>query len=577
MPRNPFKRKPKSDEKKSITSMDGIPFMAFSDFKKKYPFDKNNRIDNNIFIVNDDYVVKHFAKTYDLVKLVRELNVNASISHPCILKPLYWSQAQYSDPGNIYFLLERGENIRYAFRRQEDKISFIKRMMFDTMSALNFLHKKGIIHGNIKPENIVYHENRIKLTNLSLSVKAELNEDNQYYIRNLMGEPIYQDIEFSHGQYNNINCEIYSLFMAFIAIIENKEVPQIGELSNCRLDKKYEAFDWFFIQAGLLQRERPSLDLFLDWAGEEFNLDRYIGTRFEEIVKAPKEKEFMAVIMGRVVKIARQIKIKVESLFLALNLLHRIYKDINFPYRGELGIIYGCVCIHLAMIVNGETLISYREWSELMEDYFYDFNDHFDRIILDILKTTKGIISTVTYWDYAKSSTDLLPLLIDTINWKYDNIAIRELADTSFNKCIRVKELDGDFKTLNFNTTFKSLRPKLIPGEIKQCALDLEPDVHKVEKYWSRLIAAKPEEDEYDGDDYEVELIDFIGVLMHNRDALGELDIDTGRNIFSFLLDIEETEEKGKLAEFILNTICHFNWVNDWEVILKADINPFSE
>jgi serine/threonine protein kinase len=54
--------------------------------------------------------------------------------------------------------------------------------LWQIVCAVGFLHSKGIIHGDIKPSNILLYDSNIKLTDFSLS-NFNINQDNRIYIK----------------------------------------------------------------------------------------------------------------------------------------------------------------------------------------------------------------------------------------------------------------------------------------------------------------------------------------------------------------------------------------------------------
>jgi hypothetical protein len=576
------------EEKLNIKHKDGIPFLSYFQLNIKFPFNKTNFTRNpnfeEVYIVNKQYMVK---QVYHFEKFIRELNAYASIIHPCIIRPIYWSV----DGNHGYFVFERGENIAEVFQRQKS-LDFLKEIMFDTLSALEFLHSKGITHGDIRAENIIYHQGKTKLINLALSTKAELNEDNIYYLTKLYDEEnpeshfrfLYRDIEYSERQYNNINFEIYSLFTSFIVILDNREYPEYGELSTYELDDQYNSLKWFFDSAKLFQENRPPAAEFLEeFIRQNPTFKIYEGSYFTKSQGIPGKKDSIINVMKRLIKIAYDEDIKAETLFLCLDLIQRTYSLVEARYSNfiKTELIFGCAALRLAMLVNGEIYPSSESWNVIVRE-----NKNFDVILqgqtVDILRVTGGIITTLTYWDFAQSRDDLLPLLRDTVNWNYNPQLIRDLtvvSNINNNKCITVRDFisESDIKTMRFLTTYERSPVKSPKRKVGSCSLDLSLDIQIVERYWDVIGSywSGIKNIRFDEDDDDGILANLIGSLMHNRDILDELNLDISWNIFNFLIDMQSNRKRNKLAVFLLDTLCHFDWLTNLEMVGELNKNPF--
>src|SRR5437867_9326942 len=90
-------------------------------------------------------------------RFLREIEIVARLNHPNIL-PLYDSGAV---DDVLYYVMPyvRGESLRQRLRREKtlsiDEALTVTRQV---ASALDFADREGIIHREIKPENILLHE-----------------------------------------------------------------------------------------------------------------------------------------------------------------------------------------------------------------------------------------------------------------------------------------------------------------------------------------------------------------------------------------------------------------------------------
>ena len=97
------------------------------------------------------------------VRFAREIEIAAGLSHPHIL-PLHDSGEESLDdnePSLLYFVspFAEGETLRDRLRR-EPRLSpnEVVHLGVEVARALDYAHRRGVIHLDIKPENILLHE-----------------------------------------------------------------------------------------------------------------------------------------------------------------------------------------------------------------------------------------------------------------------------------------------------------------------------------------------------------------------------------------------------------------------------------
>jgi serine/threonine protein kinase len=112
---------------------------------------------------------------------INEAKLLAKINHPNILK---YIDHLYTHDSCLCLLFEYIDGVtldQYIKRREhinEDQILFIYHTI---ISTLTFVHQKGIIHGDVKPANImISQDNTIKLIDFGVSRKSNDDQSNQY-------------------------------------------------------------------------------------------------------------------------------------------------------------------------------------------------------------------------------------------------------------------------------------------------------------------------------------------------------------------------------------------------------------
>ena len=99
---------------------------------------------------------KSILKNEEEIKnIINEIKIMNELDSPNLLKLI----ANFEDENNIYIILPLCKNgqlydLLHKSNKKVKKIN-IKKYLYQTIKAINSLHKKGIIHRDIKPENIL--------------------------------------------------------------------------------------------------------------------------------------------------------------------------------------------------------------------------------------------------------------------------------------------------------------------------------------------------------------------------------------------------------------------------------------
>lgn len=508
----------------------------------------------NVYSKNN-FAIKKFINKSPLKTLIKELNIYSLLSHPCILSPIAWSVMN----GIGYLIMPLGIPIKKAI--EEEKIT-IEQIIADTLSAICYMNSIGYAHRDIKPGNMIYYKGKCMIIDTGLSIKCILNSDGNYYSKNKSYTMNYKDPEYVEKQYNNIKVEIYSLAMSYKELLTGK-IPKFGDLVDYKCNIPH--IDWFFYHSSKLIKDRPSIQEILNNAPKKLipNSRRYINEypRFTNKIIVHKTSdlfsEYLYNTMYKVVSISVENKIKSETTFLCLHLLHRVYEKMLNKYNNDIAIsrmiLY--VCMRLAVIVTNNNDINFPE--DLEEDQSFNYED----IMINTLIILRGNISTLTYWDYAKSGEDLAYLLIDTMKIGYNPNSIRSLINGS-DKNITFDKVMLQYENKDFKKEFKKwVKPtNLNRSIVHPCNLDTSSDI-KLVKHYAKLEINWNNLDRYPY---------FISVLLYNRDIVKELDIKTSLNIFTTFLQ----NSTKVIVSYTLDVLCHFNWR---EFDLIPTFHPFRE
>ncbi len=134
----------------------------------------------------------------------REFEILRSIDHPSVAKALDYSE---DSSGNAFLTQEYidGADLLEASNRSD--LKQIARRAMDISLTLHFLHSRGIVHGDLKPQNIIVppgEDSAPVLVDFGLAGPAESTDS-------IRGTPAYMAPELLHGGAPSPQSDIYSL------------------------------------------------------------------------------------------------------------------------------------------------------------------------------------------------------------------------------------------------------------------------------------------------------------------------------------------------------------------------------
>ena len=151
------------------------------------------------------------------LRFEQEVRILQSIHHPYILevKDLVF------DEEFIYMIIEycpNGELFNFIVRKGRLLEDEARRLFSQLVSAVDYIHSKGISHRDLKPENILIDKNyNIKLTDFGLCHKQN---PSQQLLKTQCGSPYYAPPEIVLGEkYDGFKGDIWSLGVVLFAMV----------------------------------------------------------------------------------------------------------------------------------------------------------------------------------------------------------------------------------------------------------------------------------------------------------------------------------------------------------------------
>ncbi len=146
-------------------------------------------------------------------RFLREIEVTAALQHPHIL-PLH-------DSGRVgellYYVMPyvEGESLRDRLTRERQlPVEEALRLACDVAAALDYAHRRGVIHRDVKPENILLHDGRALVADFGIAraVQRAVSDDTLTGTGVSVGTPSYMSPEQAAADREvDARTDIYSL------------------------------------------------------------------------------------------------------------------------------------------------------------------------------------------------------------------------------------------------------------------------------------------------------------------------------------------------------------------------------
>jgi len=153
---------------------------------------------------NKNIAVKKINKIIDKSHFDNEIKLMKALRHDNILE-MY--DIIYKSKKEVYFVLEYCNGGDLSYYIEQGITSFDTKYFYEILDALEYLFKNDIMHRDIKPQNILINNNKIKISDFGFAKSFEKNE----LITTFCGSPLYMAPEIILNREYTYLSDIWSL------------------------------------------------------------------------------------------------------------------------------------------------------------------------------------------------------------------------------------------------------------------------------------------------------------------------------------------------------------------------------
>ena len=170
-------------------------------------------------------------------RFLREIVITARLDHPHILTLIDSGEAD----GFLFHVVPyvRGESLRAKLDREKQlPLDEALRITAQVASALDYAHRQGVIHRDVKPENILLHEGEAMVADFGIALAVLEGADDRLTATGLsVGTPEYMSPEQAAGEREvDARSDVYSLGAVLYEMLAG-EPPHTGPTARAVIAK----------------------------------------------------------------------------------------------------------------------------------------------------------------------------------------------------------------------------------------------------------------------------------------------------------------------------------------------------
>jgi serine/threonine protein kinase len=172
---------------------------------------------------------KSSASLDSRVALAQEFKVLASLRHPNIISVLDYGFDSERQPYITMELLENQQNILEA--GQNSTASEKLDLLVQTLQALAYLHRRGVLHRDLKPGNVLVTEGRVRVLDFGLAVSGDALRSAGAG-QEVVGTLAYISPEVLRGEIATTASDLYAVGVIAYEMFAGRHPFQMGDLSK---------------------------------------------------------------------------------------------------------------------------------------------------------------------------------------------------------------------------------------------------------------------------------------------------------------------------------------------------------
>src|SRR5215831_34112 len=172
----------------------------------------------------------------------REMEIAATLSHPNILPVFEWGDAGGDGGGMLFCVMPsvRGYTLRDVIESARQlPIEESIRICGEIAGALDYAHRNGVLHRDVKPQNVILEDGRLLVADFGIGNAMATIEGGAIAKASIgIGTPAYMSPEQVAGEPMDARSDVYSLASVLYEMLVG-EPPFVGPATQVVISKRF--------------------------------------------------------------------------------------------------------------------------------------------------------------------------------------------------------------------------------------------------------------------------------------------------------------------------------------------------